>query len=90
MFQLDVNKLQLHVSKAKKVSFRWEYHIIINSFLYCSFLFSHRCLGVQSTSLLLAYAHPVRIALSHEHYRQKWMVASSAIQDARFVLFGTC
>ncbi|VDP26745.1 unnamed protein product [Schistosoma curassoni] len=29
------------------------------------------------------------ITLIHEHSKQRWIVASSGIQDARFVLFGT-
>ncbi|VDP77075.1 unnamed protein product [Schistosoma mattheei] len=44
---------------------------------------------LQLISLLLAYMHPVHIALIHKHFEQRWIAASIGIQDARFVSFKT-
>ncbi|VDP65696.1 unnamed protein product [Schistosoma mattheei] len=39
--------------------------------------------------ICVSCAYCLDIALIHKHYKQRWIVASSGIQDARFVLVGT-
>lgn len=65
-----------------------------NAYNYWLFDSSYWCLRLKLAGRFLAYMHHVRISsilpLILKDCEQRWMMPSIEIQDARFILFGTC